>query len=215
MKEDTTKASLLAAAIRVFGLHGYAGGSVRQIAEVARTNIGAIKYHYGSKEKLWQAAVTDLFERMTASIMTDAATWPGMSARERVINATRNYVRFCAHYPELNRMILSESIENGDRMRWLAENHVRRFIDGSAEWMELAQQDEVYPRDISVLNLVFIAMSVSQYLYLMAPYVDHAFGIDVFDDAEIEKHVEAVVKILLTRTPEPERAFAPAIANFS
>jgi len=197
MKEDNTKAKLLKAAISVFGTHGFNGGSVRQIASVADTNIGAIKYHYGSKENLWKEAITHLFEAMGAHIMRDMHAWPGMTARERVINSTRNYIQFCAQYPELNRMILSETIQDGDRMRWLATNHVKLFIERSAEWMAIAQDNGIYPKDISVLNLVFISMSVSQYLFLMAPLVEHAVGIDLFDEVEIEKHVEAVVKLLV------------------
>jgi hypothetical protein len=35
----------------------------------------------------------------------------------------------------------------------------------------------------------------------MAPFVEHAFGVDVFKDEQIEKHIDAVVKLLLN---EPE-----------
>lgn len=206
MKEDNTKSNLLKAAISVFGNHGYSGGSVRQIANVANTNIGAIKYHYGSKENLWKEAVTYLFEALGASIMQDAHAWPSMSPRERVVNSTRNYIQFCAKYPELNRIILSETIQNGSRMQWLAENHVKLFIERSAEWMTLAQENGIYPKDISVLNLVFISMSVSQYLFLMAPFVEHAVGIDVFKENQIEKHIDAVVKLLLSDADTGEGA---------
>lgn len=199
MKEDSTKSNLLAAAISVFGTHGYSGGSVRQIAALANTNIGAIKYHYGSKENLWKDAVTYLFTSLGADIMKDMHRWPSMTARDRVANATRNYILFCAKHPELNRMILSETIQNGDRMHWLAENHFKYFIEQSAEWTKLAQDDGVYPKDIAVLNLVFISMSASQYLFMMAPFVEHAFDIDVFKNDQIEKHIDAVVRLLLNQ----------------
>lgn len=196
-KDNNTKAKLLKAAVTIFGNQGYSGGSVRQIAQMADTNIGAIKYHYCSKEKLWQAVIIYLFEKLSESILKDANLWPNMSPRDRVVNSTRNYIYFCAKHPELNRIILSETIQNGDRLHWLAENHVRFFIERSVAWMAIAQENDVYPKGISVLNLVFVAMSAAQNLYLMAPFVEHAFGIDVFSDAQIEKHVDAVVKLLL------------------
>jgi uncharacterized membrane protein len=65
--------------------------------------------------------------------------------------------------------------------------------------MALAQEEGVYPRDVPVLNLVFIAMSVSQYLFLMAPFVENALGIDVFDDSQIDTHIDAVVSLLLAK----------------
>ena len=197
MEGSGTKSKLLKAAISVFGSHGYSGGSVRQIADLANTNIGAIKYHYSSKENLWKSVVDYLFDKLSKAIMRDIELWPGMSPRERVVNSTRNYIYFCAQYPELNRIIMSETIQNGDRLHWLAENHVRLFLERSIAWMAIAQENGVYPREISVLNLVFIATSAAQNLFLMAPFVDHAFGIDVFKNDQIEKHVDAVVKLLL------------------
>ena len=197
MEKNGTKSKLLKAAITVFGNQGYSGGSVRQIADLANTNIGAIKYHYSSKEQLWKSVVNYLFDKLSTSIMQDMKQWPSMSPRDRVVNSTRNYIYFCAKYPELNRIILSETIQNGDRLHWLAENHVRLFIERSIAWMARAQENGVYPKEISVLNLVFIATSAAQNLFLMAPFVEHAFGIDVFKNDQIEKHVDAVVKILL------------------
>lgn len=197
MEGSGTKSKLLKAAISVFGSHGYSGGSVRQIADLANTNIGAIKYHYSSKEDLWKSVVDYLFDKLSKAIMRDVELWPSMDPRERVVNSTRNYIYFCAEYPELNRIIMSETIQNGDRLHWLAENHVRLFLERSTAWMAIAQENGVYPREISVLNLVFIATSAAQNIFLMAPFVDHAFGIDVFKNDQIEKHVDAVVKLLL------------------
>ena len=197
MEGSGTKSKLLKAAISVFGSHGYSGGSVRQIADLANTNIGAIKYHYSSKENLWKSVVDYLFDKLSKAIMRDVELWPSMDPRERVVNSTRNYIYFCAEYPELNRIIMSETIENGNRLHWLAENHVRLFLERSTAWMAIAQENGVYPRNISVLNLVFIATSAAQNLFLMAPFVDHAFGINVFKSDQIEKHVDAVVNLLL------------------
>ena len=197
MEGSGTKSKLLKAAISVFGSHGYSGGSVRQIADLANTNIGAIKYHYSSKENLWKSVVDYLFDKLSKAIMRDVELWPSMDPRERVVNSTRNYIYFCAEYPELNRIIMSETIENGNRLHWLAENHVRLFLERSTAWMAIAQENGVYPREISVLNLVFVATSAAQNIFLMAPFVDHAFGIDVFKNDQIEKHVDAVVKLLL------------------
>jgi AcrR family transcriptional regulator len=197
MKDNGTKSKLLKAAISVFGNQGYSGGSVRQIADLANTNIGAIKYHYSSKEQLWRSVVDYLFNKLGESIMRDSEMWPSMTPRDRVVNSTRNYIYFCAEYPELNRIILSETIQNGGRLHWLAENHVRLFIERSTAWMAIAQENGVYPKEISVLNLVFIATSAAQNLFLMAPFIEQAFGIDVFKSDQIEKHVEAVVKLLL------------------
>ena len=204
MSKNSTKSKLLEAAITVFGTQGYSGGSVRQIADLANTNIGAIKYHYSSKEQLWKDVVNHLFEKLSNFVMKDVKLWPQMSPRDRVVNSTRNYIYFCAAHPELNRIILSETINNGDRLNWLAENHVRQFFERSMAWMAIAQDNGVYPRDISVLNLVFIATAAAQNLFLMAPLLENSFGINVFENTQIEKHVNAVVRLLLNEADESD-----------
>jgi len=50
-----TRERLLRAGLEVFGLHGYAGVSTRQLANRAGVNLAAIPYHFGGKEGLYQA----------------------------------------------------------------------------------------------------------------------------------------------------------------
>ncbi|MEM7079421.1 MAG: TetR family transcriptional regulator [Pseudomonadota bacterium] len=59
-----TREAILEAAITLFATHGYGGTSLRAIAELARVNIAAANYHFGSKENLFKAA----FERCVAPI---------------------------------------------------------------------------------------------------------------------------------------------------
>jgi AcrR family transcriptional regulator len=47
-----TRDALLAAAERLFSVNGVEGTSVRQIIKEAKVNLGAINYHFGSKERL-------------------------------------------------------------------------------------------------------------------------------------------------------------------
>lgn len=57
-------AAILAAAERVFGTDGYAGASMRQIAEEAGVAQALLHYHYASKDKLYEA----VFERRSSAI---------------------------------------------------------------------------------------------------------------------------------------------------
>ena len=56
--------AILAAAERVFGTHGYAGASMRQIADEAGVAQALLHYHYASKDKLYEA----VFERRSSEI---------------------------------------------------------------------------------------------------------------------------------------------------
>ena len=52
-----TRASLISAALELFGNHGYDAVSTRQIADHAAANIGSIAYHFGGKPGLRKACI--------------------------------------------------------------------------------------------------------------------------------------------------------------
>jgi AcrR family transcriptional regulator len=66
MASDTrgneTKAALLDAAKRLIAERGYAGASVRELAAAAGVNIGAVNYHFGSRENLLTEAILEYYE---------------------------------------------------------------------------------------------------------------------------------------------------------
>ena len=62
---DKTRDALLTAAIRLFGQYGFSAVSTRQLATMANANIAAIKYHFGSKDDLYRAAIDAIVEQVS------------------------------------------------------------------------------------------------------------------------------------------------------
>jgi AcrR family transcriptional regulator len=58
---DETKTALLQAAKRLIFEHGYAGASVRKLTAAAGVNLGAVNYHFGSRENLLNEAMFEFF----------------------------------------------------------------------------------------------------------------------------------------------------------
>jgi AcrR family transcriptional regulator len=67
-----THDALLEAAEELFAQHGYAAVGIREIAERAKANIAAIKYHFGSKSGLYLATVRRAMSRGEAAAAWDA-----------------------------------------------------------------------------------------------------------------------------------------------
>jgi AcrR family transcriptional regulator len=63
MQEDTP-GRLLAAAEELFAEHGFAHTSVRQITDAARANVAAVNYHFGGKQRLYEAVFGRVLEHM-------------------------------------------------------------------------------------------------------------------------------------------------------
>src|SRR4029077_11340548 len=66
---NATKAALLEAAKELIRERGYAGTSVRDLAAASGTNLAAVNYHFGSREKLLNQAVLESFLDWTDSVV--------------------------------------------------------------------------------------------------------------------------------------------------
>src|ERR1700685_1509246 len=88
MPTDDTKATLLKAAKELLLERGYAGASVRELVSAAGTNLGAVNYHFGSREKLLNQAILEFFLEWTTRVQelevpADAGPLEQLAARAR------------------------------------------------------------------------------------------------------------------------------------
>ena len=194
-KRPNTKARLLEAGIREFGAHGYRGASLRDIAKRADTNVAAVRYHYNSKEELWRAVVSHLYRQLADAILDGGDRIPGTSTRETIRNSTRNYILFSAKNPELYRITMFEMIDGGKRLEWLAQYQLRQFMERSMAWASIGQQGGVFSKEIAPLNLVYATMGAVQTIFVMAPQVERSVGVDVFEEKQIDAHVNAILQL--------------------
>src|SRR4029079_5384527 len=72
---------ILDAAVRVFRRHGFRRSSIEQAAEEAGLTRQALYHHFSSKEALFRAAITRLYERALAAetVAAEAAQHAGHS----------------------------------------------------------------------------------------------------------------------------------------
>lgn len=195
--ELDTRSKLLKAAVGQFGKFGFAGTSVRKIADEAGVNHGSIKYHYSNKDELWRASVAYLYALLDKAVHQDEAEWKNMTPRERIINGTTNYIRFSAKHPELSRIVFFETMHESERLDWLTENYIRPFTSRAIARTALAQEEGVYAADIPSMNLHYIMIAAAKNVFLMAPEIKRAFDINVFDDEHVNAHIDAVLKLML------------------
>jgi len=107
MKQDT-RSTLLATGRKTFARHGYYGASIRAITSAARTNLGAVTYHFGSKRKLYEA-VLESCARPLADAAVAAAAAQGAPA-QRVGNVMRVYFDYFASDINIARLLIQELV---------------------------------------------------------------------------------------------------------
>jgi len=90
MPPDTgTRVRLLHAARKVFAEHGRENATIREICSLAKANVAAVNYHFGSKEKLYVAVLQDFLERENERHPRDEGITPQSSPLQRL----RVYIR--------------------------------------------------------------------------------------------------------------------------
>jgi AcrR family transcriptional regulator len=85
---DPTRQRLLEAAEQVFAEKGFKAASIREISKMAGTNIGAINYHFGDKEKLYIEAV-----KYAHRACTDGAPFPEWEPNTPAVQKLRDFIR--------------------------------------------------------------------------------------------------------------------------
>jgi AcrR family transcriptional regulator len=101
-----TAEALLSAAGRLFAERGYVGTSIRAITAAAGANLGAVTYHFGSKQALYRA----MLERLLAPIGDEirAAEASAGTPLERIHRAVEGLLRYLGRNPERPRLLLQE-----------------------------------------------------------------------------------------------------------
>ena len=88
-----------------------------------------------------------------------------------------------------------EMIDGGKRLEWLAQYQLRQFMERSMAWASIGQQGGVFSKEIAPLNLVYATMGAVQTIFVMAPQVERSFGVDVFEEKQIDAHVNAILQL--------------------
>jgi AcrR family transcriptional regulator len=73
---ELTRTALIHAGLKLFGRQGFDGTSTRQIAALAKANIGSIAYHFGGKEGLHAACadfIVETIQKIARPVVADAA----------------------------------------------------------------------------------------------------------------------------------------------
>jgi AcrR family transcriptional regulator len=197
-QKEVTRAAILSAALEIFGEQSFEGATTRDIAARAGVNHAMIKYYFENKTELWKAAVGFLFERMRGELRLSPEEMErlhGEEARAYAKTYFSNYIRYCARHPEHARLMIQETIRDGERMDWATEHflleHKKR-----AEFLVRWMQDRGLAPKVSPSALLFIIVGASQLYYALAPEVRRTWGLDPFHESHVEEHVDALMAVL-------------------
>lgn len=108
---ETTRDSLLRAAIRVFAKHGLDGGSVDKISRAAKSHDRMIYYYFGNKEGLFVAVLEEIYRRFNdAEAALDLDITQPVESLRAVVHFVLQYYQ---KHPEFVTLLNSENLHRG------------------------------------------------------------------------------------------------------
>jgi AcrR family transcriptional regulator len=190
---DTTPDRLILTAQRLFAERGYAATSVRDITSRAKANLGAVTYHFGSKEKLYQAVLLRLVAPMVDGVIAEASA-PG-PVLDRIGSLIAFYYRYLHEHPDLPRFMLQIMAEDGPLPKTLAllQDKQRSAVMALIERGQ--REGDVRPGPLPLLGLSIISQPV--FFMLARRVVTQVVGLNIDDPAVIEaarRHSSAIVR---------------------
>lgn len=102
-----TKESIIEAAISLFNTNGFAGTSIRDIANKAQTNVSNISYYFQNKQGLLETCFTMYFEEYLNHIET-GYNLSEESAVGRLKQITKSLLKYQCHNVALTRLVQRE-----------------------------------------------------------------------------------------------------------
>ncbi|MUL81329.1 MULTISPECIES: TetR/AcrR family transcriptional regulator [unclassified Mycolicibacterium] len=104
-----TRQRVIDAACRCFAQFGYGPATNNQIAEMAGVTAGSVYYHFGTKNKLFEAVCDDVYRKILASA-APAMAGPH-SMHELLRAALTESIRINREYPELAGFVATAPID--------------------------------------------------------------------------------------------------------
>jgi AcrR family transcriptional regulator len=134
---NQTAQDLISVAAELFAEHGYAATSIRMITDRAGANLGAVTYHFGSKEALYEQVFGRTMEPFRPS-MVEAVGRTG-SPLDRVERFVRALFQYLRDHPSLPRLIiqhLASHLPLLDSVRHTIAGNIGQIADLIAEGQE-------------------------------------------------------------------------------
>jgi len=192
-QREETRNRIVTAAAELLGDRGYRSTSTRQIADAAGVNQGLITYYFGSKEELWKAALDQLFGQLRAEFADLLSAHDKGTQKARNRELIRRYVWFCAEHPELLQLMVEEGRHHDDRLRWLADAHLKPMYNFLADGIRGLNPG----MDPSLIPHVFYSIvGAASLIFAIAPECRRVTGLNPKSRRAIDAHADLLADML-------------------
>ena len=207
-----TRDRVLRAGIDEFCRHGYIGARIDQIAKRARCNMRMIYHYFGSKEKLYIAALERTFiELRLEESRLHLDHLDPVTGVLRLVDFTMDHL---GRHPEFIALLGNENLLRGKYLRksQVVPRASAPLLEAIRELLERGRRDGVYARDVDALQLYVSILSLC-YVHVSNRYtLSITFNRDVTEPGWLDarrRHIQQMVLAYLG-APEPPATPRPS-----
>lgn len=195
-----TDAALLDAALVAFAERGFDGTSVRELARSLGVSHNFIPQRFGSKERLWFAAVDHGFGQVVADLLTaddgDGDDIEDLEDLERFRSVMVRFLTAMDSRPALLQIIAQEATQPGERLEYLFDRYIEPVGQLGTELLDrFGAEGRVRTSSVS---LVYFLLTHGAGGAFALPALAARFGdeVDPTDADAVRRHAEHAVDVL-------------------
>jgi AcrR family transcriptional regulator len=192
-----TRENILRAAIQVFAKQGFAGARVEKISKAARSTDRMIYYYFGSKERLFVAALETIYKELGAA--EAALDLSGLAPDEAICAIIRFTWNHYIDHPEMLTLLNNENLHQGKHLS--RSKGVRELsfplVSILSEVLARGVKQKIFRPGIDAQDL-YIAMCALGYFYLSNRYTLSAFlGANLMAPSSLSNWPEVIETMVL------------------
>ncbi|MGN0136315.1 TetR family transcriptional regulator [Anaerotignum sp.] len=171
MKHDSSvQERILDAAIPLFAMKGYAGVSIRMLAEAANVNIAMISYYFGGKEGLYSHILSTLFDDVKKMIAhVDAEP---KSGKEKIWALAERLIEIDRKSTYLIRIVQSEIVNPTNEDDQTMKEYISHLNGFLRKWIQEGKRDGDIREDVDETIAAINIVSMIDFYSLMRPFSD-------------------------------------------
>ncbi len=186
---------LITAAVALFAQHGYDAVSTGNVATKAGLTQSMVHYHFGSKLKLWEAAIEHIMRKRGAVFPIGHLNLTDVDPLTRLKIMIRTFVSSNAADPDLNRILIHEGMTNSPRLRWLAETYMSRGYHVFNDAIEEAMQAGLVRR-LPVHEITNIIVGACALTFSISALLQVVYGTAVDEPDSVASMTDTLITVL-------------------
>ena len=193
---DQQRQNIIRAALAEFSRTGFAGTSLRRIAEQAGVAHGLIRHYFQGKEELFHSAADYLFGEMAKPLLQAAEQVDTDDPVKQLTVQVRAYVRMSAQLPYMAGFLLHAGLDGGEHFDYVIDKYVKPLQALSLVPYRKAVAQGLM-RNMNPDFVFLIATHAATAPFANAALRDALADANSDDAAQIEAYADTLITILL------------------